>query len=1574
MNSINNFGRFCRTVLASALVIASLMAVGTSARATPVENSTPVCSLESNTCVITFIDPSQVQTWVAPSWVDSVTMSVAGGVGGSSSIKDSTNTWAPSVVEPFYAITTIGDIDLSTVSDRTFTIAVGGGGTLLAAGTNPLGDFTGGDSASFTGIAAGDEHIIGGGGAATVVTNNAHTYVLAGTAGASNHAVKSTTTSGSKHGDHAILFGSVGSGQYFGGGGGGVIGGVAGSSGTSLLSGLARYTGIEYRQAGADGYVSFEYAAPQSPSAPTIDSIDSGDHSLSINFESPINYRGEEVSNYEYSLNSGGTWITFEPTTISSPLVIEGLTNGLSYLVKIRAVNDTGVGPGSNEISAIPYTVPAAPTISGVTSVNKNLIVAYLSGTNGGSVVTNYDYSLDGGDNWTELSQNSITSPITIGLLEAGSSNDVVLRAVNAAGNSESSNIFQATVITTPSSPTINSVTPSDQQLSVAFDEPISNGYSEILNYQYSLTSGATWVNFATSSNPLIVSGLTNGTSYSIKLRAVNSSGKGTVSNTVSATPRKLANAPTIDSATSSNGKINLSFTAPTDNGGSPITNYEYSPDGGTSWTALSPVQTTGEITLAGLTLGTQYELKLRAVNSAGSGASSASKSAIVITNATAPVITSITSSDQQLIVDFNVPISDGSSAITNYQYSLNGGTNWETYAPSSTSSPLVISSLNNGTSYSIKLRAVNGSGNGAASNSILGTPRKIASAPTITSATSTEGKLDISFTAPSSDGGSAIANYEYSTDNGSSWSVLSPAKTSGTISISGLNVGTHYDVKLRALNGAGSGIASSTSNVLVVTHASAPTISSITSGTGQIRIDFIAPIDDGAKAISNYEYSTDNGTSWTSVSPATTSGPIVVTGLSNGTTYQVKIRAFNGSGFGEASASSTAKPYTTSDAPTLTSAAIDNGNLSISFTPPTATGGSPVTSYEYSVDNGANWIGGVTSSPYLVGALDSNINPQVRLRALNLRGAGVASNTITKPGSPFISSIDSGDMTLSSNFASPVSNGGQPILSYLYSIDNGAHWLEISPADISKPLIISGLTNGSAYTVKIRAVNALGTGEVTASSAAPGTVPDAPLISSVGSANGRITFIATDGPSNGGSAVIGMAYSFDAGLNWTSLPLQASGSLYSISGLANLTEYHLQLRAKNSAGWGNLSTDHAVTPHRTVPSAPVISSSVADNAKIMLNYSMPTDDGGSSITGYEYSINNGVSWFAATSVSGQIRISGLVNGTMYKVILRAINTTGSSLKSNEASNTPMATVPAMPQGSAVIGSNNTINISLRLIDDGGEPITGYDYAINGSTVWLPATYNSGSPSSVSIPNQRNDFASLVRLRAKNIVGTSTASADMAGFAGLHDERLVINTIATMSKGMNVIFTAPTAPPVGGASLNQMYQFSTDNGLTWSPPRKPSTTEALRSLGRAYLPIRNLVNGSIYNVRLRTAYTKRYAATYISGWGPVSLSKVGIPSDVPSSPKINSIVSGNAKLTVSFSAPASNGGSAITNYAYSFGGSTWINIQVPQTTSPIVILGLTNGRSYSVRIRAINISGPGAVSSVMVMTPRLTAP
>ena len=173
-----------------------------------------------------------------------------------------------------------------------------------------------------------------------------------------------------------------------------------------------------------------------------------------------------------------------------------------------------------------------------------------------------------------------------------------------------------------PSAPTSLVVTPRNGSVRVAFTRG-SAGNAKITKYQYKLDDGE-WIDAVGTSSPLTVTGLSNGTTYSVKLRAVNTVGAGAASEASgSFTPRTTPSAPTAVVATPGDGSVSIAFT-PGANGGAAISKYQYRIGGG-SWIDAGA---TSPITVTGLSNYTTYAIQVRAVNVAGGSAPSVSVTA----------------------------------------------------------------------------------------------------------------------------------------------------------------------------------------------------------------------------------------------------------------------------------------------------------------------------------------------------------------------------------------------------------------------------------------------------------------------------------------------------------------------------------------------------------------------------------------------------------------------------------------------------------------------------------------------------------------------------------------------------------------------------------------------------------------------------------------------------------------------------------------------------------------------------------------------------------------------------------
>jgi titin len=565
--------------------------------------------------------------------------------------------------------------------------------------------------------------------------------------------------------------------------------------------------------------------AATTPSAPTALIATPGNGSATIAFNAGSD-NGSAIINYQYSVDSG-VWTSLSPIDATSPITISGLTNGITYSIRLRAVNSAGSGLGtaSAAVSVTPLGVPAAPTSLVATPGNGGASISFTAGSNNGSAISNYQYSVDGGE-WIAISPAVTASPVAVTGLANGATYAIRLRAINNVGDGlgAASNPVSVTPLSVPSAPTSLVATPGNRSATIAFTAGSDNG-SVITNYQYSLNSGS-WIALspAGSTSPITISGLTNGSVYSVRLRAINGAGDGlgAVSEPVTVTPAGVPSAPTSLVATPGNGSATIAFTAGSDNG-SAITNYEYSLDSG-SWIALSPTDSTSPITISGLTADISYSIRLRATNSAGSGLGVAS-AAVRVTPVgvpKAPRSLRATPSNGGASISFTAGSNNG-SAISNYQYSVDGG-GWIAISPADTTSPVAITGLANGATYSIRLRAINnvGDGLGAASEPVTVTPASVPDAPTALAAAFVDGdSLVIRFVAGAANG-SPIINYQYSLNNGA-WVSFNPPKTASPMTISRLSVGATYSVRLRAVNTAGDGLGVASSAISVTTSTPTP-------------------------------------------------------------------------------------------------------------------------------------------------------------------------------------------------------------------------------------------------------------------------------------------------------------------------------------------------------------------------------------------------------------------------------------------------------------------------------------------------------------------------------------------------------------------------------------------------------------------------------------------------------------------------------------------------------------------------------------------------------------------------------
>lgn len=186
----------------------------------------------------------------------------------------------------------------------------------------------------------------------------------------------------------------------------------------------------------------------------------------------------------------------------------------------------------------------------------------------------------------------------------------------------------QAVVFRYPISSLGTPVTPGNRQVQINWSAPVGGANTNNYVVQYKRSSEPD-IAYSTFSTPNVgitretVTALTNGVSYSFRVAAQNADGISAYTIARQATPIGPPPSPTSLSATVETSTVIISFTSPVSDGGSPITNYEFSLDDGQTWSTPGSPVTSSPLTISGLVPGSNYVVRLRALNSYGQGESS---------------------------------------------------------------------------------------------------------------------------------------------------------------------------------------------------------------------------------------------------------------------------------------------------------------------------------------------------------------------------------------------------------------------------------------------------------------------------------------------------------------------------------------------------------------------------------------------------------------------------------------------------------------------------------------------------------------------------------------------------------------------------------------------------------------------------------------------------------------------------------------------------------------------------------------------------------------------------------------
>jgi len=617
---------------------------------------------------------------------------------------------------------------------------------------------------------------------------------------------------------------------------------------------------------------------------------------------------------------NGSTVITKSGiTTLSNPYAITGLTSGTSYVVTISSLYTAGT------VTSSPLTVTTVGSKIGALFIKNQTINGFDVSFNVPSGNLPDGYYVTATPTTTLNSQVTVvypTSPtlstsnlITVPGLISGTTYSVKVTSVYLSGNQDSDPVTGSTLANPPTN--LQLVNQTYNTLSISFTAPIG---SHPIGYNVTATpstrNGLAVSIFDVSQNPILISGLSSGTQYSIVISSYYDTGtydSSTLTAYTYSSPSTISGINTNTLTDPSTNAITV-YISPPQSGTLPnsynlIANPETRRNAQTSVTLsnITPLSSTSSYVMKGLISGTVYDVSLVAVYDTGNQTSTTTIKGTTLANP--PTINSITNPTvTSLKVNFSAP-AIGSLPI-NYSAVATPGSydnNQSIVTVSGIANNLTtytIGNLVSATTYVINMVAVYDTGNFISTGSFSGTTTSNPPTSIIVTGT-TASTIDLSYNAPI--GSVPIGYYgiaKPTTTSVGQTSVTTSQTTSNQLTIRGLFAGTTYDISMVAVYSLGNQM--STTSVSGSTLFSPPTITSLNkyttdASTNAITVYFsppsgTSPITYNATAIPDYTNNRQSIVNVTGLNNYITS--FVISNLVSGTAYDISMSAVYATGY----------------------------------------------------------------------------------------------------------------------------------------------------------------------------------------------------------------------------------------------------------------------------------------------------------------------------------------------------------------------------------------------------------------------------------------------------------------------------------------------------------------------------------------------------------------------------------------------------------------------------------------------------------------------------------------------------
>jgi hypothetical protein len=353
-------------------------------------------------------------------------------------------------------------------------------------------------------------------------------------------------------------------------------------------------------------------------------------------------------------------------------------------------------------------------------------------------------------------------------------------------------------------------------------------------------------------------------------------------------------------------------------------------------------------------------------------------------------------------------------------------------------------------------------------------------------------------------------------------------------------------------------------------------------------------------------------------------------------------------------------------------------------------------------------------------------------------------------PGAPSVTAASPGSGSLTIAFDAPTTiDPAFAPTNYEYSLDDGLTWTPRLPPSAVSPLHISGLTNGTPYNVRLRALNVAGPGA--ASAPTPVLPPDRPTGLTVLARSGHVVTINWTPP---GGGLPPTSYVLEGGLQpgqvLASVPTDASPTLFTFEAPSGV--FYLRIHAVAGGAWSAPSNEiRLVVDVPAPPSAPTNLLGLVNGSSVALSWINTYDGGTPVILGLR--VTGAVNTILPLPFGDTFTLSGVPPGT-YTLSVVAANANGISPPSNSVTlSFPGACsgVPDVPTNFQALKAGSTILVSWSP-PASGPAVSSYTVQVSGAYV------DSFTTTARMLSGVAGSGTYTLNVRATNACGTSTAT------------------------------------------------------------------------------------------------------------------------------------------------------------------------------------------------------------------------